>query len=262
MKKSKILAAAMAAALVAQAPEMAAQAKTEVTITKASKKKIGLKAEKGGYYYYKNGKKVKSCWITVKKKTYYMTKNGSAAIGWTKISGKAYYFDEKGVMVKNKKVDGIKLNKKGAASLKNERVKLKLKAQEVLNKKTKKAWGSERKLSACYQYVVKCTYLPRNFSLTKSGWERTYALDMLNTRKGNCYSYAAAFGILARECGYDAKIVIGNISKNKAASIPHAWVEIDGKVYDPQSQVNMKLDLYGKSYEDIQEITYEPRKRV
>ena len=48
-------------------------------------------------YYYKNGKMLKSCWLTVKgKKTYYLRKNGKMAVGTIKTGGKYYAFDEKG----------------------------------------------------------------------------------------------------------------------------------------------------------------------
>lgn len=226
------------------------QAKTE----SQAKKKSGLKKEKGNYYYYKNGKKVKKKWLTVKKKKYYFTKNGAAATGWTKISGKAYYFNNKGVMQKSKTVDGIKLNKKGNASMKSANVQLKFAAIAVVSK--------QKTLQNCYKYVTKFTYLPRNYSITKKGWEVTYALNALNDKKGNCYSYATAFAMLARECGYDAKIVTGTMVKNGGKEQPHAWVEIDGKVYDPQSENNMKIDCYAKTYDQITAIVYTAQKRI
>ena len=48
-------------------------------------------------YYYKNGKMLRSCWLSVKgRKTYYLQKNGKMAVGTIKIGGKYYTFDEKG----------------------------------------------------------------------------------------------------------------------------------------------------------------------
>ena len=53
------------------------------------------RAEK--YYYYKNGEMKKNCWLRVKgRKTYYLTSDGSRAVGMVKISGKTYNFDESG----------------------------------------------------------------------------------------------------------------------------------------------------------------------
>jgi len=49
------------------------------------------------YYYYKNGEIKKNCWLKVNgKRTYYLTSDGSMAVGNIKISGKAYSFDKNG----------------------------------------------------------------------------------------------------------------------------------------------------------------------
>ena len=54
----------------------------------------GLVTKSGALYYYKNGKKVTSKWVTVKKATYYFGSNGKAVSGSVKIKKngtKAYY---------------------------------------------------------------------------------------------------------------------------------------------------------------------------
>lgn len=52
------------------------------------------------YYFRKNGRMVKSQFITKKGKTYYLRKNGKMAKGWVKSAGKRYYMNKKnGVMV-------------------------------------------------------------------------------------------------------------------------------------------------------------------
>lgn len=61
-----------------------------------------------------------------------------------------------------------------------------------------------------------------------SGWEYTYAKQMLTTRKGSCYHDAAAFAFLAkRATGLPVRICIGTSNafntKNWQA---HGWVEI------------------------------------
>lgn len=254
------MALALALSLTAGVPAMQA---TQIPVEAAAKAvKKGLKQENGKFYYYKKGAKVKKTWITIGKKEYYFQGDGSAAIGWTKIGKKAYYFTTKAVKVKNKKVDGVKLNKKGEASLSNERVAMLLKAQSAVTKITKSSQSNEQKLKACYTDMLKCSYAGKFFPTDTSGWEVKYASDMLDTRKGNCYSYAAAFGVLARACGFDAKIVTGQISKDGATAISHAWVEIDGKLYDPQTEQTMGIDLYGKKYTDISRVVYTIAKKV
>lgn len=257
--KFRGMAMALALLLAMGAPLYVMQTPVEVS-AKAVKK--GLKKEKGKYYYYNKGKKAKNKWVTIGKKKYYFQGNGAAAVGWTKIGGKAYYFTSKAVMAKNKKVDGIKLNAKGQASISNERVKLIFAVQSVIDRVAKSSQSKEQKLKACYDDMLKCGYAGRFGSTDTAGWEVGYAYEMLTSRKGNCYSYAAAFGMLARKCGYNAKIVTGQIVKDGAAAVNHAWVEINGRVYDPQTQQTMGIDLYNKDYTASSRVVYTIGKKV
>lgn len=59
--------------------------------------KYGWHKENGKLYYYYQGKRYKSGWLTMAGKKYYL-KNGAATTGWKTISGKRYYFGSKGVM--------------------------------------------------------------------------------------------------------------------------------------------------------------------
>lgn len=88
--------------------------------TSAKVYKNKLRKENGKYYYYNSkGKKVKKCWKTIKKKTYYFQKDGSAATGATIISKKRYLFSGQGVLMKNRFVtygaDTYYANAKGIA---------------------------------------------------------------------------------------------------------------------------------------------------
>lgn len=258
--KHKGITLALALSLAAGVPAMQAfQAPVEAAAKAA---KNGLKQENGKYYYYKKGAKVKKTWITIGKKEYYFQSDGSAAIGWTKIGKKIYYFTAKGIKVKNKNVDGVKLNQKGEVSISNERAAMLVKAQSAVAKITKSSQSKAQKLKACYADIRNCEYAGKFVSTDTAGWEVWYASDMLDSRKGNCYSYAAAFGMLARACGFDAKIVTGQISKDGAQAINHAWVEIGGKLYDPQTEKIMSIDLYGKNYADVSRVVYTPEKKI
>lgn len=255
--KSKGVMLTLAVALAVGAPLSVVQNPVEVS-AKAVKK--GLKKEKGKFYFYEKGKKIKNQWKTVGKKKYYFKNDGAAAVGWNKIGKKAYYFDDKAVMVKKKTVHKVKLNAKGEAAL-SARAKLMIKAQSVADKQAKPTQSKAKKLQACYKYVMKCGYAGKFESTDKAGWEVKYAQDMLQTKKGNCYSSASAFAMLAKVCGYDAKIVKGEMTIN-GNKVPHAWVEIGGKVYDPQAQKDKGFDLYGKTYKSISQIKYTVKKRV
>lgn len=259
----KGMAMALAVALAVGAPVSVMQTPVEVSAKTVQKK--GLKLENGKYYFYENGKKVKNKWKTVGKKKYYLKSSGAAAVGWNKIGSKGYYFTDKAVMVKNKKIDGVKVNSKGEASL-SIRVKMLVEVQSVLDKRTKSSQTKAQKLKSCYKYLVdKCGYgYPKRGMVPQgkpSTWEVGYAHDMLNEKKGNCYSYAAGFAMLARGCGYKAAIIVGKIQKPGESVRDHAWVEIGGKVYDPQTQQNLKsrgitVNLCGKDYGKTGDVMY------
>lgn len=255
----KGMALALAVALAVGTPAYVAQTPVEVS-AKAVKK--GLRQEKGKYYFYKNGVKVKDAWQTVKKKKYYLKKNGEAAVGWNKIGKKAYYFTDKAVMVKNKKIDRIRLNSKGEASL-SKRANTLILVQSVLDKNTKSTQSKEQKLKACYNYMVKkCGYGPQPVvSGRPSRWEIDYAYKILKDKKGNCYNHAAGFALLARGCGYKAEIIVGKIQKPGETLRDHAWVMIGDKVYDPQTEQDLKdrgmdADLFGRDPSDADGVMY------
>lgn len=53
-------------------------------------------------FYYKNGKKLKNCWLTKKgDRQYYLTSDGSAATGKLTIFGTEYEFDSKGKLIQD-----------------------------------------------------------------------------------------------------------------------------------------------------------------
>ena len=66
-----------------------------------NRKASGLKRVDKYYYYFSNGKPLKSKWKTVGKSKYYFDKNGRAITGLRRLNGKLYYFNSKGAMLKS-----------------------------------------------------------------------------------------------------------------------------------------------------------------
>ena len=69
-----------------------------------------------------------------------------------------------------------------------------------------------------------------------TSWVLPAGKEMLEKGRGNCYSYAGAFCLLARNLGYEAYGVSGTIYLEK---VPHGWVRLyddDGTAYycDPE----------------------------
>lgn len=87
-------------------------------------------------------------------------------------------------------------------------------------------------LRRAFNYVASYPYI--NGSKYPTGnWSVPFAKEMYRNHGGNCYRYAALFCWLARELGYDAKVVSGAVPSTSAGWAPHGWVEIriSGKTY-------------------------------
>ena len=85
----------------------------------------------------------------------------------------------------------------------------------------------EELLRLAFNYVRDSfAYLRRSesYEYGATGWETAEALTILRTGRGNCYCYAGAFALLARQLGYDAHAIAG---ASNWTPRPHAWVEID-----------------------------------
>lgn len=195
------------------------------------------------YYYDKNGKKLKGL-KKISGKYYYFDSKYVQRVGWQKINNDYYYFNiahgKKGYMQKSKTVDGITLDKNGKAKKTSDaldKLGILIKANQVVEKITNANMTRTQKLKKCFDYT-KTTYKYttwRKFSAVKN-WERAYAKDMFYKGRGNCFSYASAFAYLANALGYTNLYVV--------SSGGHGWVEINGKVYDPDWALVSKVDTY------------------
>ncbi len=223
-------------------------ATTETNATAQPEGKLVTK--KGNTYYeYADGTKAKKTFVEIEGKTYYFGKKGVMQKGWMK-KGKGYiYFDRStGVQKKNTKIDGIKLDKKGQAkksSYNNKKIKTMLKANSIMNKVTKPTDTKEQKLKKVFDWVLSHQYdRHRIFAKVRSqkGWEMTFANDIYSKGTGCCVSEACALAFLAHECGYKNVYVCDDTG--------HAWVEINGHVYDT-------LFAEAKSYKKYYNSTYK-----
>ena len=100
------------------------------------------------------------------------------------------------------------------------------------------------RLRAAYDYTRDSfTYLRRNYYENgDTGWEMEDARIMFRTKRGNCYNYASVFWALARQLGYNARTVSGDVGWSGS---PHGWVEIDNEegvpiIYDPELEMSYR----------------------
>lgn len=218
-------------------------------VKKKSKKKKGKLIQKNGYTYYKrNGKIVKKRFIKIKGKTYHFGKDGTMTMGWLCSKGEYYCFSRiNGKMFKNRKVDGIQLDKNGKAEKTEanvEKIKTMIRARLQMRKICKMSDSKEVKLRKCFDWVAKVPYKRYRFLnkiYTQKGWECTFANDIFQKGDGCCVSEAAALAFMVHECGYKTVYV--------AHDTEHAWMELGGKVYDT-------LFARSKDYEKYYNLSY------
>lgn len=194
-------------------------------------------------------KKVQQEMQVINGDTYFFNKNGQMHTGWKKYKSQYYFFDRSsGKMKKNCKVDGIKLDQNGRAKKNSnniKKIKVMIQARKIVNEITNSNDTKKEKLKKCFDWILKFPY--RQYRelgplYKKKGWEVTFANDIFNKGEGCCASQSAALAFLVHECGYKKVYVAHDTS--------HAWMELNGKVYDP-------LFAKAKSYKKYFNCTYK-----
>lgn len=160
------------------------------------------------------------------------------------VDGELYYVDSSRHLVRSAKVGLLQFNSAGRYTTGNPTLDAKLTA--IIRRQVDPSQSLYTNLNRLYWYVINnYSYLPQSHVAQGStGWEPTYALNILNRGRGNCYSYAALFSYLAQKLGYQAKAVSGMATVQGSSHWAygywddHGWVEIalNGTTYvcDPQ----------------------------
>jgi len=150
--------------------------------------------------------------------------------GYHNISGMLYRVQD-GMFLRSATVDGFTYNANGRYTTGSEYLDKRL--SEIVSEYTNSSMTRDQKLRALYNYV-RDNYRYRKRPLVdkdKTGWENGYAEDFLKDGVGNCFSYAAAYCLLARQLGLPAYTVVGKL--HTSITQDHSWVEIplDGETY-------------------------------
>lgn len=98
----------------------------------------------------------------------------------------------------------------------------------IVKKKTKSSDSEKVKLKKLFIYAEKTYGYKRVTGFRAySGWEKDYALQMYEKKKGSCYHFAAAYAFLAKQAtGYEVRIGIGKTNGFSGKLQNHAWTEI------------------------------------
>ena len=170
--------------------------------------------------------------------------------------------DENGEEVKDGSAFGLDFDSEGAETCGDP--ELDAYVRQVISEQTDPdTMSREEMLKILYRYVVKnFTYRRRNlYDFGATGWVNDEAYTMFTTGKGNCYSFASAFCLLARGIGYDAEAYSGTMGPNRR---PHAWVEIefDGEphIFDAEddwtSGIHNEIHKYDITPEEAERYKY------
>lgn len=193
---------------------------------------------KNHYYYIRNNGTAVSGerWLNVNNKRYYIGKQGYRVTGLKKISGKRYFFNSRGELVKNKsdyKINGkyYNIDSNGVAtSISELKVQCQQKAREFVQKHTNSRMTNSQKFRSCFNYLIGYTEFkpwinPTDAEFKTSTWPYKYAIYMFdNGLSGSCYGIASAVAACASVLGYEPYVI--------ATTGDHGFVMIDGLYYD------------------------------
>lgn len=188
----------------------------------------------------------------------YHTSEASRAPGCYLLNGELYCVQENGCYARNTQVGRLAFDESGRYTTGLPELDEQL--TQLVQAKTVEEWPLALNLRLLYNYICNnFDYLPAGMvEAEEEDWEAEFALEMLERGKGNCYSYAGLFTLLARKLGYQAWGVSGDFCNSFQEWTTHGWVEIEinGEILlcDPEIEGvyapnrGLEWDLYLKRY--------------
>ena len=171
--------------------------------------------------------------------------------GYRLYSGSLYKIDDTGHYVRNHTDGVLRFGSDGKYTTGNDTLDTYL--RNAVRENTVDSDTLENNWKRLYRYAAGSSfrYLSRGYLTDgQTGWEVEKALQMFETRKGNCYNYASVTTFLARSMGYQATAMSGYAYMPQNGDyIGHGWTQIalDGKavVADPELQY-----VFAAQYDD------------
>ncbi len=183
------------------------------------------------YYYEASGRKARSKRKLLGRKLYYFDANGRQHVGWIKIKDHYCYYNlergKNGFLVKNKTVNGIKIDGNGYAVDNLDKVRLLAEANRIAFNLTNFNMTLREKNKACFLYIKDNTNWRnlKGFRTENKDWDMFYAEYALFKNTGDCYSGGCAFAYMAA--------AVGNENVYAESSGGHGWCTINDRFYDP-----------------------------
>ncbi len=169
----------------------------------------------------------------------FVDSDGTLRKGWHLKNEQLYHTEKKGIIQAGKKVDGVRINKKGWAKANAKNLKkvskysLELMAASVAASVAGSAGSRSDKLRRIWNFMSS----GGNFYYIRVGEDfdpssaRSRAMNMLKNRGGNCFDFACAFAALCEAVGYDAYVVYGIVASASGGTTTHGWVYLSGVGY-------------------------------
>jgi len=216
----------------------------------------GFNAVDGGIVWYQyDGTLLKNSWLEFRGKHYYFDENGYVCIGEREIDGVTYTFGPDCALIGDAPgsttsvPEGTTINPGYDVT----RDQLKVYCDYIVNTICTPEMSQFNKLKACYKFIIDHTSYVRTYETPAGDWTPSFANQVYLAGTGNCYRYAAAFAYLAKDLGYETKVITGQVPSKKGGMTPHSWTEvsIDGKYYlfDTELEDANGVDHFMKTYE-------------
>ncbi len=192
----------------------------------------------------------------------YIVPQASRAPGYHVIDGELYKVQENGLYL-HSETDGV-LEFSGSGRYTTGDPVLDQKLTNIVRTYTSQGGSQAENFRRLYRYVCdNFRYINRGILEDgDTGFENTWALQMINTRGGNCYNFASLTTLLARKMGYQAVARSGMVLLPwNYGYLHHGWCEVTvgNTVYFCDSQEEgtsgrangYKWNLFMRRYDEI-----------
>lgn len=170
--------------------------------------------------------------------------------GWVVVNDQYQFYDRiSGDRILGQTIDGIEISADGTVQSNptaEARIGIMIKAHNILDEITESTDSMDEKKRKAFDWVLSKQY--RRFRLFSECYEEpnieiTFAEDIFDRDMGDCVSESVAVALLFHEIGYT------NVTF--CSDSGHAWVDLDGKLYDPLfAEANGFEDNYDSDYTD------------
>ncbi len=300
-KKLAALLAALAVSLTASAPVLAAedgwvQEGGGWRCYQSGKPAVGWLQDGTDWYYLGENGFMATGWKQIDGSWYYLKPSGAMATGWLQLGDAWYYFKPSGVMVTGTQaIDGRSYTFSvggvwsggstavggGLQGLLNSAVlnpqatasgRLNKLVREFISANLSDSMDTYTKVKTVFDYMVdNYSYETGSMDLNDmellmmvfgGAYNEAAAISILETGRGVCDHYSAAFAAILQAIGLDCRVVNGIAYTTSGSGSGHAWtvVNIGGVeyIFDPQIEQNIAMRdgvnhyyRFGKTYASI-----------